>query len=80
MLRLIDNNVEMLNLMCIFDHTDRTDLIDDIAASMPYIDDAEMYELMAQTVDALEEMSDEEFAQLVFEPARDEDDEWEDQI
>lgn len=77
---MIDNNVEMLNLMCIFDHSDRAALIDDMAASMPYIDDAEMYELMSQTVDALEEMSDEEFAQLVFEPARDEDDEWEENI
>lgn len=77
---MIDNNVEMLNLMCIFDHTDRATLIDDMAASMPYTDDAEMYELMAQTVETLESMSDEEFAQLVFEPTRDEDDEWEEQI
>lgn len=77
---MIDNHVEMLNLMCIFDHSDRAALIDDMTASMPYIDDAEMYELIAQTVETLESMSDEEFAQLIFEPARDEDDEWEENI
>ena len=75
---MIDNNVEMINLMCIFDHSGRAILIDDMAASLPYIDDKEMRELMVQTMDALETKTDEEFAQLVFEPAQDDD--WEERI
>ena len=44
----------------------------------PYIDDQDMAELMKQTVLLLEEMSEEDFSELVFVPAEEEDEpEWE---
>ena len=72
------NNVEMMNLMCIFNHSDRKVLAEDISASLPYIDDQDMAELMKQTVLLLEEMSEEDFSELVFVPAEEEDEpDWE---
>ena len=52
------SNVEMINLMCIFDHSSREALIADIAASLPYIDDKDMAELMKDTLDVLDAMSE----------------------
>ena len=50
----------------------------DISASLPYIDDQDMAELMKQTVLLLEEMSEEDFSELVFVPAEEEDEpDWE---
>lgn len=78
---MIVNSVEMMNLMCIFNHSDRKVLAADISASLPFIDDTDMAELMKQTVLLLEEMSEEEFAELVFAPAMEEDDpDWEGMI
>lgn len=65
------SNVEMINLMCIFDHSSREALIADIAASLPYIDDKDMAELMKDTLDVLDAMSESEFSEIVFEPATD---------
>lgn len=65
------SNVEMINLMCIFDHSSREALIADIAASLPYIDDKDMAELMKDTLDVLEAMTETEFSEIVFEPATD---------
>ena len=71
------NNVEMINLMCIFDHSSKTVLIVDMKASLPYIDDSDMARLMEETVKVLESMTEEEYAKIVFEPAMDEDEVWE---
>ena len=71
------NNVEMINLMCVFDHSSRTVLIMDMTASLPYIDDSDMAELMKETIKILESMTEEEFAEIVFEPAVDEGEVWE---
>ncbi len=71
------NNVEMINLMCIFDHSSKAVLITDMKASLPYIDDSDMARLMDETVKVLESMTEEEFAEIVFEPAMDEDEAWE---
>lgn len=68
-------SVEEMNLMCIFDHSGRGELMEDISASIPYIDDVDMLSLMEQTVTLLSGMSEDEFAELVFEPALDEDEE-----
>ena len=65
------SNVEMINLMCIFDHSRREALIADITASLPYIDDKDMAELMKDTLDVLDAMSESEFSEIVFEPATD---------
>lgn len=64
-------SIEMMNLMCIFDHSDRATLNRDIGDSLPYIDDTAMADLMEQTVRFLENMTDEEFAEIEFEPTWD---------
>ena len=65
------SNVEMINLMCIFDHSSKEALIADIMASLPYIDDKDMAELMKDTLDVLDAMTETEFSEIVFEPATD---------
>ena len=71
------NNVEMINLMCIFNHSSKAVLLADIKASLPYINDSDMARLMVETVKTLEEMTDDEYAEIVFEPAIDDDELWE---
>ena len=68
-------SIEMMNLMCMFDHSDRGVLIEDMGASLPYIDDTAMADLMEQTVLFLEDMTDEDFTKIEFEPMWDEDEE-----
>ena len=70
------NNVEMLNLMCIFNHSSKAALIADIRESLPYIDDSNMANLMRDTLEALASMTEEEYAEIVFEPAIDDEEEW----
>jgi hypothetical protein len=60
----MEYSVEEINLMCIFEHSSRNVLIEDMTASLPYIDDSEMASLMEQTIHQLERMSDAEFAEL----------------
>ncbi len=71
------NNVEMINLMCIFNHSSKRVLIADMKASLPYIDDSDMVELMEETIKVLEFMTENEYAEIVFEPAMDKDEVWE---
>ena len=71
------NNVEMINLMCIFDHSSKAVLIAAMQASLPYIDHSDMAMLMEETIKVLESMTEEEYAEIVFEPAMDEDKVWE---
>jgi len=68
-------SIEMMNLMCMFDHSDRAALKEDIGASLPYIEDTDMADLMRQTIDMIESMTDEEFAEIAFEPTWDDDEE-----
>jgi hypothetical protein len=70
-------SVEEMNLMCIFDHSSRTTLQKELSGALPYIDDTDMEELMRQCLSYLEQMRDEEFKEIVFEPALDDDGEWE---
>ncbi len=67
------NNVEMINLICIFNHSSKRVLIADMKASLPYIDDSDMVELMEETIKMLESMTENVYAEIVFEPAIDED-------
>ena len=71
------NNVEMINLVCVFDHSSKSALIADMEASLPYIDDSDMADLMKETLRLLKDMTDVEFAELVFAPALEEGEEWE---
>ena len=68
-------SIKMMNLMCMFDHSDRAALKEDIGASLPYIEDTDMADLMRQTIDMIESMTDEEFAEIEFEPTWDDDEE-----
>ena len=71
------NNVEMINLICVFDHSSKSALIADMTASMPYIDDSDMARLMAETIQSIESMTEEAFAEIDFEPALNEGEAWE---
>lgn len=68
-------SIEMMNLMCMFNHSDRDTLIGDIAHLLRFIDDSEMAELMRQTICVIGRMTDEEFAKIEFEPMWDDDEE-----
>ena len=61
--------VEEINFMCVFETQDRTDMIGQIRRVMPHIKDSDMEELAEQVLGKLQNMSDEEFAGVVLEPA-----------
>lgn len=58
--------VEEINLMCVFEGQDRMGMVADIKNVIPHIQDSDMVELAEQV---LENMSDEEFAQVALEAA-----------
>ena len=66
------NNVEMINLMCVFEHSSKSALIADMTASLPY-----MARLMAETLQILKSMTEEAFSEISFEPALNEGEAWE---
>lgn len=61
--------VEEINLMCVFDAEGRTELIADIDRVLPHLDDKDMEELANRVIGKLQNMTDEEFAQVVLEAA-----------
>ena len=61
--------VEESNLICIFAGENREEIIEDINRAMPYLDDEDMVELSHRVLDKLQNMTDEEFAELSFVPA-----------
>lgn len=61
--------VEEINLMCVFDAEGRTELIEDIGRVLPHLDDKDMEELANRVIGKLQNMTDEEFAQVVLEAA-----------
>lgn len=67
----------MINLMCVFDHSGKSALIADMTAALPYIDDSDMARLMAETLQILASMTEEAFAEIIFEPALNEGEAWE---
>jgi len=71
MYRAADFTVEEINLMCVYDTTDRYILIDEMEESLPYIIDPEMLALMQTTLDKLYATSDQHFAEIPFFPADD---------
>ena len=64
--------VEEINLMCVFGTENRSKLIADIKNVLLHLVDSDMTELAENVCKKLERMSDEEFAELVLEPAEDE--------
>jgi len=61
--------VEEINLMCVFDRSGRTELIEDIGRVLPHLDDKDMEELANRVIGKLQNMTDEEFAEVVLEAA-----------
>ena len=61
--------VEEINLMCVFEGQDKTDMVADIKNAIPHIQDSDMVELSKQVIEKLEAMSDEEFAEVALEAA-----------
>ena len=61
--------VEEINLICVFVTKGRTELIADIDRVLPHLDDKDMEELANRVIGKLQNMTDEEFAQVVLEAA-----------
>ena len=61
--------VEEINLMCVFEANGRTELIEDIGRVLPHLDDRDMEELVNRVIGKLQNMTDEEFAEVVLEAA-----------
>ena len=61
--------VEEINLMCVFDAKGRTELIEDINRGLPHLDDKDMEELANRVIGKLQNMTDEESAEVVLEVA-----------
>ena len=55
--------------MCVFDTKGRTELIEDIGRVLPHLDDKDMEELANRVIGKLQNMTDEEFAEVVLEAA-----------
>lgn len=69
-------NVEEMNLLCVFDHSSKEAMLAEMKQSLEVVDEPEMVALLRQTMEYVEKMSIEEFAELTFEPALNEDEEW----
>ena len=61
--------VEEINLMCVFDRSGRTELIEDIDRVLPHLEDKDMEELANRVIGKLQNMTDEEFAEVALEAA-----------
>lgn len=61
--------VEEINFMCVFENESRVEMIQSMKAIMPHISDSDMEELGLKVLDKLEKISDQEFAEIVLEPA-----------
>ena len=62
-------SVEESNLICIYAGENREDVIEDINGALPYLDDEDLVALSHRVLNKLQNMTDEEFAGLSFEPA-----------
>ena len=61
---------EEINLICCFKGSTRADTAADMTTALPYMEQ-DMQELARQTAGKLNELTEEEFAELSFEPAED---------
>ncbi|SHJ20144.1 Putative tranposon-transfer assisting protein [Geosporobacter subterraneus DSM 17957] len=60
--------VEEINLMCVYDTSDRGRLLTGIGESLPHLLEPELKELAQGIIGRLEAMTDREFAALVLAP------------
>ncbi len=60
--------VEEENLLCIFDTSSRAALMDGLITAMPDFEEAELIEIAGNALLKLENMSDADFASLMFSP------------
>lgn len=60
--------VEEINLMCVYDTSDRGRLLTGIRESLPHLLEPELKELAQGVIGRLEAMTDREFAALVLAP------------
>jgi hypothetical protein len=61
--------VEEINFMCVFEAQNRMKMMEEIRRVMPYIKDSDMEELGEQVLGELQNMTDEEFAEISLEAA-----------
>ena len=61
--------VEEINFMCVFETQNRMKMMEEIRRIMPYIKDSDMEELGEQVLGKLQNMTDEEFAEISLEAA-----------
>jgi len=59
-------SVEEINLMCIFDISDKNILLAELRDSLVYVYDPEMREIYESTIEKLEKISDNDFADVGF--------------
>lgn len=62
-------SMEEINLMCIYDCTSRSVLIDNLEEAAEYVYDPDMLKLIDQTIEKLQHTSDAKFAVLLLVPA-----------
>ena len=70
-------NKQQQQLKEITERLEKSALIADLVASLPYIDDSGMARLMAETLQILKSMTEEAFSEIRFEPALNEGEAWE---
>ena len=61
--------VEEINFMCVFEAQNRMEMMKEIRRIMPHIKDSDMEELGEQVLGKLQNMIDEEFAEISLEAA-----------
>ena len=61
--------VDEIDLMCVFNTKSRMELIEDFGRVLPHLKESEMEELARNVLTKLQEITDEEFAELVLEAA-----------
>lgn len=59
--------MEESNLIAMYAHKDRLEILEELHQAVIYIKEPEMLELAHQTIEKIVKMSDEDFAQEVFE-------------
>lgn len=57
-----------INLMCIYDTSDKAELVKELRFSVPYIEDTELKSITETVIDKLERMTNDEFSKLELEP------------
>lgn len=57
-----------INLMCIYDTTDRNKLITLLSEAVPYVEDEELKEMTASVISKLNALTDDEYSTLELTP------------